>query len=241
MATSGTFTWRPTVHEIIDEAAERARLDALALTPLQQFSTRRSLSSILTAWANEGINQWRIESRTQTMTDGDDDFVLTTGDIDILFAVLRRSGVDTPMIPISREEYLAIPDKTVDGRPDRYMIEKDRDLTVTCTVWPVPENSTDVMAYNALRLHEDVKADMTQHADVHRLYMDALFDALALRMAKKWSGITITRPDGTSYRQRDEKLIESLERDANTSYLLAKREDRERGDTVIRYRMGPRR
>lgn len=144
MATSGTWAWAPTVAEIIDEAFERARIDPATITVYQQFSARRSLNALLTDWSNRGLNLWTVEQRTLTLVAGTASYPLPAEVIDVLDAVLRRSGKDTPMLPMGREEYLGLPDKTLRGRPDRYFTDRQAGAVVL-KPWFVPENSTDVI------------------------------------------------------------------------------------------------
>ena len=60
--------------------------------------------------------------------------------VDVLEAVVRRSGTDISTSRIGRQDYLTIPDKTTQGRPTQFFV--DRQITPTITVWPSPENST---------------------------------------------------------------------------------------------------
>lgn len=141
MATSGTFAWNPTVAEVIDEAAERARVDPGTLTVSRQFSLRRSLNGLLQRWATERPRQRLIDNLTLALTAGDPTYSLPAQVMDILHAVIRRDGSDITMHPMTREEYLVIPDKTMQGRPDRYWIEKSGRVgvaTATLTFTGVP-------------------------------------------------------------------------------------------------------
>ena len=54
---------------------------------------------------------------------------------------------------ISRDTYLAIPNKTTQGRPSQFFL--DRQITPNLKVWPLPENSTDVIYYDALTRMDD--------------------------------------------------------------------------------------
>jgi hypothetical protein len=54
---------------------------------------------------------------------------------------------------MSRDEFFNIPDKTTQGRPNQFFL--DRQVTPNLKIWPVPENSTDVLYYNALTRMDD--------------------------------------------------------------------------------------
>ena len=76
--------------------------------------------------------------------------------IDILSAVVRRSGSDISVSRISRDEYLNIPTKSSTGRPTQFYV--DRKITPLVKVWPTPENSTDVLIYDRLVRIDDADA-----------------------------------------------------------------------------------
>ena len=57
------------------------------------------------------------------------------------------------MTRISRDVYLAIPTKTSTGRPTQFFL--DRQITPNLKIWPAPENSTDVIHYDALTRMND--------------------------------------------------------------------------------------
>jgi hypothetical protein len=234
MASSGTFSWSPTTAELIDEAFERARIDPATITVYQQFSARRSLNAILTDWSNKGINLWTVEQRTLTLVAGTASYTLPAEVIDVLEAVLRRSGKDTPMMPMGREEYLGLPDKTLRGRPDRYFTDRQA-AAVVLKPWFVPENSTDTIIYSDFRSLQDVKADMAQNVDTPKRWLDALFDELAVRVHRKWgSDRTTTDKEGNVRRSYDGSLEKVLREVAAASFNVARMEDRERVPTRLR-------
>ena len=71
----------------------------------------------------------------------------------MLSVVVRRSTTDLSMSRISRDTYLAIPNKTTTGRPTQFFL--DRQITPNLKIWPAPENSTDVIHYDALTRIQD--------------------------------------------------------------------------------------
>ena len=103
---------------------------------------------MLAEWANRGLNQWTIEQRSFTTTQGDSETNLDADVIDILSVVVRRSGTDFAIDRLSRDEFLNIPNKTTQGRPTQFFL--DRQITPNLKIWPVPENSSDVVIYDAL-------------------------------------------------------------------------------------------
>ena len=157
MTTSSSTDFELAVDDYIEEAYERCGLEIRTGYDLK--TAKRSLNIMLAEWANRGLNQWTIEQRTQALTADDVDYTLGTDVIDVLSVVVRRSGTDFNMSRISRDTYLSIPTKTTTGRPTQYFL--DRQITPNLKIWPAPENSTDVIHYDALTRIQD--ADTMQN------------------------------------------------------------------------------
>ena len=151
MTTSSSTDFNLDVAEYIEEAVERCGLEAKTGYDLQ--TARRSLNIMLAEWANRGLNQWTIEQRTQALTANDSEYSLDTDIIDILSVVVRRSGTDFSMTRISRDTFINLPNKTSTSRPTQYFL--DRQITPNLKLYPTPENSTDVIVYDALTRMQD--------------------------------------------------------------------------------------
>ena len=151
MATSSSTNFELDVAEYIEEAYERCGLQMR--TGYDITTAKRSLNLMLSEWATRGLNQWTIEQRTQTVAANDTEYDLGTDVIDILSAAVRRSSVDYSLSRISRDSYLSIANKTTTGRPTQFFL--DRQITPNLKIWPAPENSTDVIYYDALTRIQD--------------------------------------------------------------------------------------
>ena len=122
-------------------------------------TAKRSMNLLFADWANRGLNAWTIEQTTQALTQGTSNYSLGADTIDILSAVIRRSDVDYGIDRLSRDDYLNIPNKTTQGRPSQFFL--DRLITPVLKIWPVPENSTDVVVFDRLVRIDD--ADTAQN------------------------------------------------------------------------------
>ena len=151
MTVSNSKDFELDVSEYIEEAFERCGLDARTGYDLK--TAKRSMNLLFADWANRGLNQWTIAQRNFTVTQSDGEYDLNADVIDILSLVVRRDGTDYSLERISRDAYLNIPTKTTTGRPTQFFL--DRQVTPSLKVWPVPENSTDVVYYNALTRMDD--------------------------------------------------------------------------------------
>ena len=163
MAVSSSKDFELDVAEYVEEAFERCGLEVRTGYDLK--SAKRSLNLLLAEWANRGLNQWTIKQRTLTTVQADGNYDLGADVIDILSVVVQRDGTDYSLTRLSRDGYLTIPNKTTQGRVNQFFL--DGQLTPVLNVWPVPDNSTDVIYYNALTRMDD--------ADIYTNTMDLPF------------------------------------------------------------------
>jgi hypothetical protein len=180
MTTSGSTNFELDVSDYIEEAFERCGLEVRTGYDLK--TAKRSLNLLFADWANRGLNQWTIAQRTQAVTTSDGDYDLGTDVIDVLSMVVRRSSTDFSMTRISRDEYLSIPNKTTKGRPTQFFI--DRQVTPQIKIWPVPENSTDVLHFDCLTRIEDADT-FTNTVEVPFRFYPCLAAGLAYYIAIK--------------------------------------------------------
>ena len=180
MATSSSTNFDLDVAEYIEEAYERCGLETRTGYDLQ--TAKRSLNIMLAEWANRGLNQWTIEQRTQALTASDSEYSLGTDIIDILSLVVRRSGTDFSMTRISRDAFLNLPNKTSTGRPTQYFL--DRQITPNLKLYPTPENSTDVIHFDALTRIQDADTQVNT-MEIPFRFIPCLTAGLAYYIAMK--------------------------------------------------------
>ena len=180
MTTSSSTDFNLDVAEYIEEAFERCGLEAKTGYDLQ--TARRSMNIMLAEWANRGLNQWTIEQRTQALTANDSEYSLDTDIIDILSVVVRRSGTDFSMTRISRDTFINLPNKTSTSRPTQYFL--DRQITPNLKLYPTPENSTDVIVYDALTRMQDADTQVNT-LEIPFRFIPCLTAGLAYYIAMK--------------------------------------------------------
>ncbi len=95
-------------------------------------------------------------------------------------------------------------------------MDKGRD-GLTFSLWPVPENSTDVLVFNAVRKFEDFDT-AADNADIPYHMYEAFASGLASRLAEKY-GPT--------------ELEEKLFLKAQAAFRRGQNASRERGDITI--------
>jgi hypothetical protein len=166
MTVSGTKTFELDVTEYIEEAFERCGLEARTGYDLK--TAKRSLNLMLAEWANRGLNQWTIARTTVTLTQGTRDYNLGLDTIDVLSAVVRRDSTDYAMDRVGRDADLNIPNKSTQGRPSQFFI--DRSINPVLKLWPTPENSTDVVILDRLVRMDDAAAQTNTMQMPFRFY-----------------------------------------------------------------------
>lgn len=166
MAVSGSKDFELDVNDYIEEAFERCGL--MAQTGYDLKTAKRSLNLMLADWANRGLNQWTIAQTTISLTQGTGNYSLGADTIDILSAVVRRSNTDYSIDRISRDDYISIPNKTQQARPSQFFV--DRQINPTLKLWPIPENSTDVVVVDKLVRMDDADTQINTLEIPFRFY-----------------------------------------------------------------------
>lgn len=215
MASSGTYAYAPDIGEFVDESFERCEVDPSTLTQRHTRSARRSLNLLFSEWATKGWNVFATDEQTQTVTESSASYNVASGTLVILEMIVRRSSLDTPVHPISMDQYHAIPDKTTEGLPSMFFHDR---AAGTYKLWNVPENSTDQIRYWRLRRLQDV-VTAAETPDVTYWQFEALASGLAAKLALKY---------------KPEKYL-LLKEAADNAFALAKRFGRERVDTSLSF------
>jgi hypothetical protein len=180
MTTSGTRTFNLDVAEVIEEAYERCGLEVR--TGYDARTARRSLNLMFADWANRGLNLWTVAQGTTTLTQGTSTYTLGADVVDILEMVLRRNGTDFEVERISRGEYLTFPNKTSQGRPSQFYL--DRQIQPVITLWQTPENSTDQLIYYYVQRIEDA-GNLVNTTDLPFRFLPCMVAGLAYYLAMK--------------------------------------------------------
>ena len=218
MATSGTYNFNLDIDEVIQEATEMIGGEqTLGHTPK---SARRSINLILNDWQNRGILLWKTYTTAITVSTSVTTYDLSSSSTDALQINLRRDSTDIELQRISFEEYLNVPNKTQTGRPTQFTVKRNLDNPIIY-VWPLPENSTDILQIEAIRQVEDVNKSADQNADAPVRFLPALTCGLAYYLAMKRTGIPMERI-AMLKANYDEKLAFAMEEDRERASLFIK-------------------
>ena len=150
------------VMSIIEEAYERLGIIPEVLTAQQMKSAIRSLNVMLTSWMNQGLNLWTVREQEIQLRPLQIEYPLDPKTCDVLEVLLRRQmtiGIeeDTVMSPLSRQEWMSLPNKRQRGQPTCYYF--DRLMKPKVYVWPAPT------AHHKMILSTSIMMDMVENLD----------------------------------------------------------------------------
>ena len=222
MAVSSTYNFNLDIDEVIQEATEMiGGEDTLGHEPA---SARRSINLMLKDWQNRGVLLWSTSVSSVTVAASTTTYDLASSTIDALEVVLSRDDTDIQLTRISPEEYLLIPNKTQTGRPMQYSIRRGRD-NPTMSVWPIPENSTDIIKMEIISELLDVNKSADQNADMPKRFLPPLTCGLSYYMSMKRPGVPGER-------------IGMLKSNYEELLFRAMQEDRERASMYVIPKIG---
>lgn len=187
IVTTNVAYYSPDLASIFTECFERSGIAASSIGNDHIDSAVRSLSLMLNSeWLTYGTRTYQFQQLNFTTTQNQPQETLPVGTLMVWDAVLRRDGRDTPINVMSRDEYLEIPDKTQQGRPDRYLCDRQYNQIVM-TVWRSPENNTDVILYNAMCNTALPGDDLSAQLQTRPEMLEALHAGLSARLAMKFN------------------------------------------------------
>jgi hypothetical protein len=184
MATSGTTTFNLELDDIIQDAYERCGLSGTR-TGYQLQSARRSLNLLLSEWGNRGVHIWKVENHTQNLTAGTTTYTAPSDASDVLEMVFRNGDTDTTMTKVSRSEYQAIPNKSSQGQPTQYFIQRNLS-NVTITLYLTPNTTDTQINYYYLGRIEDA-GSYTNNPDAPYRFLPCMVSGLAYFLSQKIS------------------------------------------------------
>ena len=186
MAVSGTYNFNLDIDEVIQEATEMiGGENTLGHEPA---SARRSINLMLKDWQNRGVLLWSTSVSSVTVAASVTAYSLGSSTVDALEVVLGRDDTDIQLTRISPEEYLLIPNKTQTGRPMQFSIRRGI-ANPTMSLWPIPENSTDILKMEVISELQDVDKSAEQNADLPKRFLPPLTCGLAYYMSMKRPGV----------------------------------------------------
>lgn len=217
MSTSGTASWNIDIGEVVEEAFERAGIEARGGYDLK--TAVRSLNFLFTEWSNRGINLWTVEQGTLSVNANDADYDLPADTVDLVTYSIRdgsgSSQIDYSLDRMTFSSYASIAIKNLTARPTRILVQRKTEYP-TLTFWPIPDKAY-TFVYWRIRRIQDAGTAITNTMDVPSRYIEAMTAGLAWRIAVK----------------RAPERVADLKALYDEQMNLAETEDRDRSDCRI--------
>jgi hypothetical protein len=187
MATSGTYTFNPSLGELTVYAYQLIGVRPTAILQEHIDAARLATNMLLANWSNNGTNLWQVDLVTIPLIQGQDTYSIPSNTVVMLDAYIEYGNppIDRIILPISRTEYASYPNKSQQGFPTVYWM--DRLLSPTVTVWPVPDGNETSLKYYRLIQIQDANMNGTEQVDIPQIWLEAFAFALAFRLALIWS------------------------------------------------------
>lgn len=191
MATSGTYTFNPSLGELTLYAYNLIGVRNTAVLQEHMEAARMATNMMLARWSNQGVNLWAVDLVTTALVQGQTTYNVDANTVMILDAYMRiDDGVTDPIdriiMPVSRTEYASYPNKEQQGFTTVYWF--DRLLSPTITLWPVPDGtSAQYLKYYRVRRLQDSNLQNGEQIEIPYLWLEAFAYGLALRLAQIWS------------------------------------------------------
>lgn len=144
------------------------------------------LTRMLKTWeADPDLGTWLYTEGSLTLVASTASYVFgaggafTTIPFEIVDARINRTQ-DIVMIPLSRKDYYALPNKTTTGYPTQYFYDRQRD-NGTLYVWPVPDVNAGTFKFTYRRRIMDTDAG-ADNLDIPPEWEEAVTNGLAKRL-----------------------------------------------------------
>ena len=202
--TSGTYIFDKnfSIDEIIEEAYER-----IGLLPNSGYdikTARRSLNIMFQEWANRGLHYWEVANNNLTLvngqntytmyrstSDGTSDTTAVYGVDDVLEASYRNistpsNPIDTPLTKINRSTYQGLSNKTSEGTPSQYFVQRFIDkVTVTLYLTPGSTEAGNFVNFYYVKRIQDV-GNYTNATDIPYRFVPCMSSGLAFYLSQKY-------------------------------------------------------
>ena len=191
MTTSGTYTFNPSLGELVIYAFNLCGLRGTSVLQEHMQSARMASNMLLSRWANQGVNLWKVDLVTVPLVTGQATYTVSANTVVMLDAYVTNDqtgeNIDRIIMPVSRTEYASYPNKEQQGFPTVFWF--DRLLSPTVTLWPVPnvDNGPSTLSYYRVTQIQDSNLSSGQTVDIPYLWMEAFAYGLATRLSQIWA------------------------------------------------------
>jgi hypothetical protein len=200
MATSGTYTFNPSLGEITLYAYNLIGLRNTSLLQEHMEAARMASNMLCARWSNQGVNLWAVDLVTTPLVTDQATYSVDPSTVMILDAYVQNddsgANIDRIILPVSRTEYASYPNKEQQGFPTVYWFDRlisasrsTGSAGPTVTLWPVPntDNGPQSLKYYRVRQIQDSGLTNGQTVEIPYLWLEAFAYGLAMRLAQIWN------------------------------------------------------
>ena len=180
MAVTGTITTQDLIADALRKIGVVAEDEPM--TADQAASGLRAWNRLLKSWQNRGYNLWAVATQTVTLTTAASYTMAPVRPVRILNARLVRSGIETPMLPMTRQEYDALPVKLSTDLPTRFYYDKQREAALFY-IWPVLASASGETIRVTFEREAEDQTDLNAVPDIPAEWWEAAVYGLAARLA----------------------------------------------------------
>jgi hypothetical protein len=193
MATSGTYTFNPSLGEITLYAYNLCGLRNTSLLQEHMEAARMAANMLCSSWSNQGVNLWAVDLVTVPLVAAQSTYNVDLNTVMILDAYMQIDNgggapIDRIIMPVSRTEYASYPNKEQEGFTTTFWFDRLISPNPTITLWPVPDGSSaQYLKYYRVRQIQDAALQNGVQVEIPYLWMDAFAYGLAARLAVIWA------------------------------------------------------
>ena len=187
MASSGTYAFNPSIGEVVLYALGLVGIKRTAVLQEHMADARFATNVMFAEWSSRGVNLWEVKLNTTNLVQGTAVYSVPSNTAMILDAYIETQStssnpIDRVITPVSRSEYSAQPNKSLQAPPTLYWF--DRLISPSVTMWPVPDgNGPYVLNYYYVSQIQDANLPAGQTADIPYQWLRAMSSGLAAELA----------------------------------------------------------
>jgi len=193
MATSGTYTFNPSLGELTLYAYNLCGLRNTSLLQEHMEAARMAANMLCANWSNRGVNLWAVDLITVPLVQGQKTYDVPLNTVTMLDAYVTIDNgngqpIDRIIMPVSRSEYASYPNKDQQGFTTTFWFDRLISPNPTVTLWEVPDGySAQYLKYYRVRQIQDSVLQNGTQVEIPFLWMDAFAYGLAARLAVIWA------------------------------------------------------
>jgi hypothetical protein len=227
MATSNTYTFNPSLGEMVLYAYNLIGIRNTAVLQEHMEAARMASNMLCARWSNQGVNLWAVDLVTTPLVTGTATYAVDGNTVMILDAYVQNddsgANIDRIILPVSRTEYASYPNKEQQGYPTVYWFDRlisasrsTGSAGPSVTLWPVPntDNGPQSLKYYRVRQIQDSALVNGQTVEIPFLWLEAFAYGLAMRLAQIWNpaAVAMIKPMADeSYQIAAEQNIETAQ------------------------------